>query len=58
MINVVADGAFGVGHAVLVAERFSHKGSVKARGESSTLKAGTVKIPGAAVKTRPPDVLR
>jgi len=38
MINVVAEGAFGIGDAVLITERNSHARSVRARAKSSTLK--------------------
>jgi hypothetical protein len=39
VINVVADGAFGVADAVRVAERNGHGRSVRARAESSTPKS-------------------
>jgi hypothetical protein len=38
MVNVVADGAFGIGDAVVVTEQFSHARSVKASPKSSTPK--------------------
>jgi hypothetical protein len=38
VVNVIADGAFGVGDAVLIAEGFGHGRSVKRRVKSSTSK--------------------
>jgi hypothetical protein len=38
MIDVVAEGAFGIGDAVLITERNSHARSVRTHAESSTLK--------------------